>query len=175
MSTERVVRRNIRTPRHCEQHRKAANTVVEGRSLQCVGYPAINPIPSEPSGPMTAPDPGARQDTTDRMMRRHTIATIAVSVPAFSIGGAMSRYNLRMTETRWQIAAFVMLAVSTEVLLHKTGPNRASLARGTLNAVAAALVIVSVKFHLEPAARKHDSAIARDVAKTVKKAVIDRE
>jgi hypothetical protein len=109
------------------------------------------------------------------MIRRQTIATAAISVPAFAIGGAVSRYNLRMTETRWQIAAFVALAVSAELLLHKSGPNRASLMRGTLNAVAAALVIVSVKFHLEPAARKHDSAIARDVAKTVVKAVADRE
>ena len=107
------------------------------------------------------------------MIRRHTLATIAISVPAFAAGGAVSRYSLRATETRWQIAAFVALAAGAELMLHLRGPKRASIVRGSLNAVAAAAVIVSVKFHLEPGARKHDTAIARDVARTVVNAVAD--
>ena len=107
------------------------------------------------------------------MIGRHTIATLAISVPAFAVGGAVSRYSLRATETRWQIAAFVALAAGVEAMAHLSGPKRASIVRGSLNAIAAAAVIVSVKFHLEPGARKHDTAIARDVARTVVNAVAD--
>ena len=108
------------------------------------------------------------------MLRRPTIATIAISVPAFAIGGAVSRFNLRTTETRWQIAAFVGLAAGVEAMARLGGPRRASAIRGVLNAVAATIVIVSVKFHLEPAARKHDGAVVRAVAKTVVNVAADR-
>jgi hypothetical protein len=108
------------------------------------------------------------------MMRRHTIITVLL-VPAFAAGGALSRYDLRTTETRWQIAAFVALAVSAELIARMSGTNRASILRGTLNAAAAAIVIVSMKFHLEPAARKHDSAIVRHVSKTVVNAIADTQ
>ena len=108
------------------------------------------------------------------MLRRPTIATIAISVPAFAIGGAVSRFNLRMTETRWQIAVFVGLAAGVEAMARLSGHHRVSLIRGVLNATAATLVIVSVKFHLEPAARKDDGAVVRAVAKTVVNLAADR-
>jgi len=101
------------------------------------------------------------------MLHPHILASIVISVPAFAIAGAVTRYNLRLTETRWQIAAFVGLAISGELIAGLAGANRASVIRGTLNAAAAALVIISVKFHLEPAARKHDSAVVRRAVKKV--------
>lgn len=101
------------------------------------------------------------------MLHRHTLATIALTVPTFAVAGAVSRDTLRTTETRWQIAAFVALAVGVEALARLSGPGRGSAIRGTLNAAAAALVIVSVKFHLEPAARQHDTAAIRHAAKSV--------
>ena len=101
------------------------------------------------------------------MLHRRTIAITAITVPAFAAGGALSRYTLRTTETRWQMAAFAALAVGLEVAARLSGRNRGSVVRGTLNAVAAAIVIVSVKFHLEPAARKHDTAVLRHMVMTV--------
>jgi len=101
------------------------------------------------------------------MLHPHILASIVISVPAFAIAGAVTRYNLRLTETRWQIAAFVGLAISGELIAGLAGAHRASVIRGTLNAAAAALVIISVKFHLEPAARKHDSAVVRRAVKKV--------
>ena len=100
------------------------------------------------------------------MLHRLTLATTAITVPAFAAGGALSRFSLRTTETRWQIAAFTALAAGLEGVVRLSGRNRASVIRGTLNAAAAAIVIVSVKFHLEPGARKADSAAIRHVAKT---------
>jgi hypothetical protein len=107
------------------------------------------------------------------MMRRPILATIAISVPAFAIGGAVSRYNLRTTETRWQIAAFVAFAACAETVVASSGPRRASFLRGALNAAVATLAIASVKFHLEPDARRSDAAIVRHVTKTVVKAAAD--
>lgn len=109
------------------------------------------------------------------MRRSYILATAALSIPAFAVAGAVSRYNLQMTETRWQIVAFALLAAGLEVIVRLSGRNRASVIRGTLNAIAAALVIISVKFHLEPAARKHDSAIVHHVAKTVVDAAANTE
>jgi hypothetical protein len=79
-----------------------------------------------------------------------------------------------MTETRWQIAAFVGLAVGVEALARLGAPRRASTIRGVLNAFAATIVIVSVKFHLEPAAREHDGAVVRAAAKTVVNVAADQ-
>jgi hypothetical protein len=112
--------------------------------------------------------------TSAQMLHRHTLATIAILVPAFAIGGALSRYSLRTTETRWQIAAFAALAIGVEGIARLSGPHRASVIRCMLNAAAATIVIVSVKFHLEPEARKNDSAIVRHVAKTVVNAAIKK-
>jgi len=109
------------------------------------------------------------------MLERPNLATLAISVAEFAIGGAVSRYNLRMTETRWQIAAFAGLAAGMEMMIRSSGHRRASAIRGALNAAVAAIVIVSVKFHLEPAARKQDSAVVRAVAKTVVNAAADRQ
>jgi hypothetical protein len=109
------------------------------------------------------------------MLHRHTLATIAISVPVFAIGGALSRYSLRTTETRWEIVAFAALAICVEGMARLSGAHRASVIRCTLNAAAAAIVIASVKFHLEPEARKNDSAIVRHVAKTVVNAAIEKQ
>ena len=86
----------------------------------------------------------------------------------------MSRYSLRTTETRWQIAAFAALAIGVEGVARLGGAHRESVIRCMLNAAAATIVIVSVKFHLEPEARKNDSAIVRHVAKTVVNAAIEK-
>jgi hypothetical protein len=108
------------------------------------------------------------------MLHRHTLATIAISVPVFAVAGALSRYSLRTTETRWQIAAFAATAIGVEGMARLSGAYRASVIRCTLNAAAAAIVIASVKFHLEPNARKNDSATVRHVAKTLVNAVIEK-
>jgi hypothetical protein len=104
------------------------------------------------------------------MLRPNFLATIAMSIPAFAVAGALSRYSLRTVETRWQVAAFAGFAAVVEVIARSSGPKSASIVRGILNAAAAAIMIVLVKFHLEPAARKHDSAIVRDVGKTLVRA-----
>lgn len=108
------------------------------------------------------------------MQHRTTLATLAFTVPAFAAAGALSRYTLRTTETRWQIAAFAALAAGVELTARLSGPGRESALRGTLNAAAAALLIVSVKFQLEPEARKADGARLRHAAKTVLRVASDR-
>lgn len=101
------------------------------------------------------------------MITRRVLVTMLFSVPAFAVAGALCRYTLRTTETRWQIATFVALAAAGELLARLSGPHRAALLRGALNAAAAAILIVLVKFQVEPEARKHDSAVIRAAATSV--------
>jgi hypothetical protein len=109
------------------------------------------------------------------MRSEHSRTITTVSVFGFAVAGAVSRYTRRTTETRWQIAAFTALAAGIETIARFGGPDRASAVRGALNAGAAAIVITSVKFHLEPAARVHGRALVRHVAKTIVRAGTDTQ
>jgi len=99
------------------------------------------------------------------MQRFSTLGIIAISTPLFAVAGAISRFSLKTTETRWQIAAFFSVAFGVEMLVWLIGSSRASLARGVLNGAVAAFVIVAVKYHLEPTARTHANTVVRRAAK----------
>lgn len=86
---------------------------------------------------------------------------------AFAAAGAVSRYTLRMTETRYQVAVFVIAAVGAELIVAVGGSARPSWVRFLANATASTLVIVLVKFHLEPVARANDVALVHHVVRSV--------
>jgi hypothetical protein len=105
------------------------------------------------------------------MTTRRLLASTALSAFAFGVAGALSRYELRSTETRYQIAAFVVAAVGVELIMAASRLARPSWIRGATNAIVATLVIVAVKFQLEPVARAKDVAAVRHAARTVTKDV----
>ena len=97
------------------------------------------------------------------MRTRHSPAATPILALGFAVGGAVSRYNLQTTETRWQILAFAALSASVEVVARLSGPDRGSAIRGTVNTAVAAAVIIAVKLHLEPTAREQGSVIVHHV------------
>jgi hypothetical protein len=105
------------------------------------------------------------------MRSGHFPSATAISVFGFAVGGAVSRYSLQTTETRWQIAAFAVLAAGVEMAARSSEPDRASAMRGTLNAAAASMAIISVKLYLEPSARERGGMIARQLAATIAGAI----
>jgi peptidoglycan/LPS O-acetylase OafA/YrhL len=108
------------------------------------------------------------------MRRRTILVLIAITMVSFGVAGAFSRYHLRTTETRWQIVTFVALAAGAELLAGLSGRYRVSVLRGVLNAAAAAVMIVCVKYHLEPGARQYDSAILSNATASVVRAVASK-
>jgi hypothetical protein len=101
------------------------------------------------------------------MIFNRLLASTALSALAFAAAGALSRYELRSTETRYQVAAFVVAAVAVELIVAASRLARPSWRRFLANAVAAALVIVLVKFQLEPVARAQDAAAVRHAARAL--------
>jgi predicted membrane channel-forming protein YqfA (hemolysin III family) len=72
-----------------------------------------------------------------------------VFVPlALGAAGAASRWTFQMTETRLQIAAFVVIAAAIEAFASNLG-YRASWLRFALSAAAVTCCIVAVRLYLE--------------------------
>jgi hypothetical protein len=88
-----------------------------------------------------------------------------VSALIFASLGAASRNYFRVTETRWQIAAFFAAAGAVEIGRKALG-FRVSWLRFAFGAGAAASAIVLVKFHLEPQALSEDTARAAHIIRT---------
>ena len=101
------------------------------------------------------------------MTTKRLLASTALSALAFAAAGALSRYELRSTETRYQIAAFVVAAAGVELIAAASRLTRPSWLRFFANAGVATLVIVLVKFQLEPVARREDAAVVRHAARAV--------
>lgn len=82
------------------------------------------------------------------------------------LAAAAVRFELPMTESRLQIAAWAGVAMLLETVLPAAPPNHRA-GRVLLLSAAAAIGVVAMKAHLEPQAVRSDAHIARAAVKRV--------
>ena len=68
---------------------------------------------------------------------------------AFFIAGLISRFSLKLTETRWQIAVFALLALAAEGVRALLSGTRPSLRRWLVDCAAATAGLVIAKIMIE--------------------------
>jgi hypothetical protein len=101
----------------------------------------------------------------------HLTLSICANAVAFAALGVASRYHFRSTESRWQIAGFLIAVGVTEIGWTTRGFRPSGL-RFAISAVAATAAITATKFHVEPQALRTDTAQAAHIVRVSARKVL---